>query len=130
MPKPFSNWLSRKSKTELLRFNNPARYERSVRYHRQLHLATPQWLTKQHRKAIRKIYKKAEEDRKFGMNSAVDHIVPLQSDYVCGLHVPWNLEVKSASANSAKRNHYWPDCPWENHDWIGHETEPHQLTLW
>lgn len=45
-------------------------------------------------------------------------------------HVWLEIVDQSASANSAKRNHYWPDCPWENHDWIGKETEPHQLTLW
>ncbi len=34
----------------------------------------------------------------------VDHIYPLQSDVVCGLHVETNLQVIPASANRAKSN--------------------------
>jgi hypothetical protein len=41
----------------------------------------------------------------------VDHIVPLQSDIVCGLHNEFNLTVITKKANSEKRNYFWPDMP-------------------
>jgi 5-methylcytosine-specific restriction endonuclease McrA len=39
----------------------------------------------------------------------VDHIIPLVSDKVCGLHVIANLQLLSKSANSAKRNRFDPN---------------------
>lgn len=38
----------------------------------------------------------------------VDHVVPLNSPRVCGLHVENNLQVIPGAENHKKRNHYWP----------------------
>jgi len=44
-----------------------------------------------------------------GVPHEVDHIVPLQSPYVCGLHCQNNLQVGTMTANRRKGNRRWPD---------------------
>lgn len=79
-----------------------------IRYYSKVCLATPVWLSPLDKNRIRRLYKKA---RKQGLS--VDHIVPLSSPLVCGLHVPWNLQLMPRKANMAKSNTHWPGCPFE-----------------
>lgn len=46
-----------------------------------------------------------------GVKHHVDHIVPLISSIVCGLHCEANLSVIPATENWKKRNLRWPDMP-------------------
>lgn len=67
--------------------------------------ATPSWLTTSQLDEIKDIYKSAKELQKvFPWKQHVDHIVPLQGKDVCGLHVPWNLQILRAEQNLTKGN--------------------------
>ena len=61
--------------------------------------ATPSWLTDHDWHQIDSIYSYAA---KSGMD--VDHIIPIQGKLVCGLHVPWNLQLLSPTENKMKSN--------------------------
>jgi 5-methylcytosine-specific restriction endonuclease McrA len=67
--------------------------------------ATPPWLTRKQKTEIRQLYQIAIIMTKTtGEQYVVDHIVPLRSPDVCGLHVPWNLRVITQEANLKKSN--------------------------
>jgi hypothetical protein len=69
--------------------------------------ATPKWLTKEHLEEIKIIYRQAKElEKVFPWKQHVDHIVPLKNKDVCGLHVPWNLQILKAEVNISKGNKY------------------------
>lgn len=67
--------------------------------------ATPKWLTTEQRKQIVDIYEHMRDCRAVtGEDYHVDHIVPLRGENICGLHVPWNLQVLPAYVNISKSN--------------------------
>lgn len=66
-------------------------------YKSRLRKAMPAWADKD---KIREIYKQ----RPAGMH--VDHIVPLRGEFVCGLHVEYNLEYLPEAENMKKSNSF------------------------
>jgi len=67
--------------------------------------ATPNWLTSEQYKQIESFYFEAQSlSLSTGVKHHVDHILPLQGVTVCGLHVPWNLQVLTAVENISKSN--------------------------
>jgi len=71
--------------------------------------ATPTWSDE---RAIDQYYLLANYlTNELGITFHVDHVVPLQSDVVCGLHTQTNLTVMIGSWNCSKSNKWWPDMP-------------------
>ena len=60
--------------------------------------ATPSWVD---HKELAKIYAEAV---RCGLQ--VDHIVPIRHPRVCGLHVPWNLQLLTKTQNCRKNNQF------------------------
>lgn len=89
-------------------FSNRAGYRERNALRRASKLsATPPCLTPLDFYQIKNIYSKAQElSKSSGEAWHVDHIIPLQHEKVCGLHVPWNLQIITASENYAKNNKF------------------------
>jgi len=67
--------------------------------------ATPSWLDSEYLWMISEIYSLPSlREEMTGIKWEVDHIVPLQGKQVCGLHVPWNLQVITQLENRRKGN--------------------------
>ena len=65
--------------------------------------AFPKWLTPKEINHIEVIYKHARHlSLLSGHKLVVDHMVPLAGKNVCGLHVPWNLQIIDVASNSKK----------------------------
>lgn len=89
--------------------SRPAVAERVMRRNANKLRATPSWASVE---AMRAVYERcAKMTRDTGVVHQVDHIVPLQSKHVCGLHVEVNLQVLPRTDNARKSNRWWPDCP-------------------
>lgn len=72
--------------------------------------ATPPWLTYEDLLEIKEIFKEAAKlEKETGIKYHVDHIVPLRGENVCGLHVPWNLQILTAEENMKKGNKFYEE---------------------
>lgn len=71
--------------------------------------ATPSWANQKYISLFFEIAKLEEE--RTNRKCHVDHIVPLKSQLVCGLHTEQNLQVLFAKDNIVKGNRFWPDMP-------------------
>jgi len=77
--------------------HNAARRAREI-------LATPPWASS-YKAEFEAIYAERERiERETGIKHHVDHIYPLRGKTSCGLHVPWNLQVITATENLRKNN--------------------------
>jgi hypothetical protein len=93
-----------REKSRVWKIQNPAKTNAMVAKRRAAKIkATPPWLTETQLNEIKEFYVAAKElSSLIGEDVHVDHIVPLQGDNVCGLHVPWNLQLLLAEDNLRK----------------------------
>ena len=92
------------------RDENPDRYSAQRAKHRAVKIkATPIWFD-EGKEAVVKMYAESiKKTKETGIMHHVDHIVPLNSKKVCGLHCVDNLQVLTAKENLIKSNLVWPD---------------------
>lgn len=92
------------------RVRNPAPMNAITAKRRSMKLqATPEWANEFFVKEAYSLAKLRESI--VGGKWHVDHVVPLKSKIVCGLHCEQNLNVIPATVNVRKNNRYWPDMP-------------------
>jgi len=103
-------WFRRSLRARLIRGEpEPAWLARHPRrgYVRAAILATPDWVMPSDFNALRAL--RAWEEEMWGVPFALDHVVPLNHPCICGLNVPWNIEVVPRTVNAAKGNRFHPD---------------------
>lgn len=70
-------------------------------------LATPDWVCRAELMALHKEAKRLTLES--GTEHVLDHMIPLSHPMVCGLTVPWNLQIITRAQNAAKSNKWSPD---------------------
>lgn len=74
------------------------------RYIQAVILSAPPWVD---RAELRRIQERCRCITELtGVEHHVCHKIPLNHPLVCGLTVPWNLEIKPAKVNLAESNHW------------------------
>lgn len=72
--------------------------------HKRIKQATPKW---SNLKMIKEIYNQSVFiQQQTGIEHEVDHIIPISNRLVCGLHVPNNLRIITATENQKKTNNF------------------------
>lgn len=112
----FLAWERARYRREYL--SNPAKYKARCAALRAKKLrATPAWCDK---KAIVALYREARRlTLETGIPHDVDHIIPLRGKSICGLHIPLNLQIITATANRRKHNSFIHDAEHDNPDRFG-----------
>lgn len=75
-------------------------------------MAVPKWVGKEDIKLLSDIHKEKRKRNRFSSDKwTVDHIIPLNSPLVCGLHWYKNMQLMVELDNNQKGNIVWPGMP-------------------
>lgn len=75
------------------------------KYLAQIVLSTPPWLSREQRAEIMAMHEEAKRlTATTGILHVLDHKEPVNHPDVCGLTVPWNLQIVTWRVNAAKGN--------------------------
>ena len=115
----------RKQSVKKDRMSHPARVNaHSAKYRTNKARAMPPWINTND---IKPFYEEASLKSSLQELFEVDHIDPINHKLVCGLHVPWNLQVIQRSSNRPKSNKFTPyriDDDNNRYELKGEEWEP------
>jgi len=106
-------WYHGRRDAEAMRYSawrkeNPEKVNAIISRRRAAKLnATPAWANKERIAMFYQVALKLTDET--GIRHEVDHIVPLRSKIVCGLHWEGNLQVLTKTENARKSNRTWPD---------------------
>lgn len=104
-----ANFYSPASRKALLNGVVPPwiRNNKRARYIAAVCISIPPWVT---RKELHDLKKEAARiTKETGHLHVLAHIVPVNNSMVCGLTVPWNLEIQHWKRNNADGNYWNPD---------------------
>lgn len=87
---PMAPWLQGRTKAFMR--------SRPYRYWCSMYWATPPWLNESQIEQMKRIHASCP------IGFEIDHRIPINHKYVCGLNVPWNLVAVPKEYNASKNN--------------------------